>query len=459
VTVGEALAEARAVAGLTVDEVSERTKIREVVIRGIERDEYDACGGDLFVRGYVRVIADAVGIDAQPLIHEYDKSHKRDSAPAADPGAQAGPASETGPAPAPESQAEADPVNAEPAPAPDPTPAPDPMPAPDPTPAPEPTPEPLPAQSATPVDEPAPTVTDLPQAATPGEEPPADHLAADAGSQLGYEAMPQPGYELVPLRIQPGPRLHPSLTRRTWRRWLRDRRRSVAAAVSVVVVLAVAAIAGTLVDSSAGSTGAGVGMGAAASPNATHQAPPPRGAAAGADSVGASARKSAAKAAPHAKRTAPARRVPVRQLAVSFAEAFGPDGPGDGDNPDNAMNAVRPGAAQPWNTQWYKSARFGALKSGTGLLLDMGSTVTITSVTVRLGPRPGAELELRVAQQPDPAAFRTSGTVTAASATATLTPAAPVQARYVLLWCTRLPPSGTGTYQLFVHRVTVEGRP
>ena len=72
-TVGEALAEARYRAGLTVDEVSDRTRIREAVIRGIEQDDYDACGGDLYVRGYVRAIAGAVGIDAQPLIREYDQ--------------------------------------------------------------------------------------------------------------------------------------------------------------------------------------------------------------------------------------------------------------------------------------------------------------------------------------------------------------------------------------------------
>jgi len=72
VTVGEALAEARYRAGLTVDELSERTRIREAVIRCIEHDDYDACGGELYVHGYVRAIAGAIGIDAQPLIREYD---------------------------------------------------------------------------------------------------------------------------------------------------------------------------------------------------------------------------------------------------------------------------------------------------------------------------------------------------------------------------------------------------
>jgi len=71
VTVGQTLTEARYQAGLTVDELSERTRIRGTVIRSIEQDDYEACGGDLYVRGYVRALAGAVGIDAQPLIREF----------------------------------------------------------------------------------------------------------------------------------------------------------------------------------------------------------------------------------------------------------------------------------------------------------------------------------------------------------------------------------------------------
>ena len=71
-TVGETLTEARCQAGLSVDELSERTRIRGTVIRSIEQDDYAACGGDLYARGYVRAIAGAVGIDAQPLIREFD---------------------------------------------------------------------------------------------------------------------------------------------------------------------------------------------------------------------------------------------------------------------------------------------------------------------------------------------------------------------------------------------------
>ena len=74
--VGEALAEARGRAGLTVAEVSQRTRIREPVIRGIEGDDYSACGGDFYARGNIRSIAKAVGTDPEPLICEYDAVHR-----------------------------------------------------------------------------------------------------------------------------------------------------------------------------------------------------------------------------------------------------------------------------------------------------------------------------------------------------------------------------------------------
>ena len=74
--VGEALVEARGRAGLTVAEVSQRTRIKEPVIRGIEDDDYSACGGDFYARGNIRGIAKAVGADPEPLICEYDAAHR-----------------------------------------------------------------------------------------------------------------------------------------------------------------------------------------------------------------------------------------------------------------------------------------------------------------------------------------------------------------------------------------------
>jgi len=76
VRVGEALAEARGRACLTVAEVSQRTRIREAIITGIEREDFSACGGDFYARGDIRSIAKAVGADPEPLICEYDAAHR-----------------------------------------------------------------------------------------------------------------------------------------------------------------------------------------------------------------------------------------------------------------------------------------------------------------------------------------------------------------------------------------------
>jgi cytoskeletal protein RodZ len=75
VSIGDALAAARREAGLTITQVSQRTCIRETIVRGIERGDYSACGGDFYARGHIRSIARAVGLDPEELVREYDATH------------------------------------------------------------------------------------------------------------------------------------------------------------------------------------------------------------------------------------------------------------------------------------------------------------------------------------------------------------------------------------------------
>ena len=75
-SIGEELAQARGHAGLTVAQVSQRTRIRQTIIRSIESDDYSVCGGDFYARGHIRSIAKVVGADPGPLIREYDQSHR-----------------------------------------------------------------------------------------------------------------------------------------------------------------------------------------------------------------------------------------------------------------------------------------------------------------------------------------------------------------------------------------------
>jgi hypothetical protein len=84
VSVGVDLAEARRRVGLTVTQVSKKTRIREAVIRGIEGDDYSLCGGDFYARGHIRAIARAVGADPGPLLAAYDAARRAPPATAAE---------------------------------------------------------------------------------------------------------------------------------------------------------------------------------------------------------------------------------------------------------------------------------------------------------------------------------------------------------------------------------------
>ncbi len=199
---------------------------------------------------------------------------------------------------------------------------------------------------------------------------------------------------------------------------------------------------------------AGAASGAAASAAAVAGGHPARSAAP-VSAPPATAPAIAPSAASH-QSTAPQ---PQTQTIVPVsAIAFGPDGTADGDNPRSAGHVITD-PASGWLTQWYATASFGGLKAGTGLLLDMGRTVTITSVRLTLGGLPGARVELRLGTVPSLQHLAVARTATATAAVLTLKLARAVRARYVLLWFTHLPPDGAGTYQVFVHQVTVDGIP
>ena len=75
VSIGETLARTRQDAGLSITQISQRTRIRETVIRGIENDDFPPCSGDFYARGHIRSVAKVAGVDADPLIREYDAAH------------------------------------------------------------------------------------------------------------------------------------------------------------------------------------------------------------------------------------------------------------------------------------------------------------------------------------------------------------------------------------------------
>lgn len=69
--VGERLALARRAHGLSIEDVATRTKLRPRIIEAIEAGEFDLSGGEVYVIGHLRMIANAVGEDAEDVVQEY----------------------------------------------------------------------------------------------------------------------------------------------------------------------------------------------------------------------------------------------------------------------------------------------------------------------------------------------------------------------------------------------------
>ena len=336
-SIGATLAAARRRSGLTLSEVSERAGVTEPIIRGIEQDDYAACGGDSIARTHIRAIAGAVGEDPVPLMDEYDERWGS------------------------------------------------------------------------------------------ADDGPADDKAVLPG--------------MVTTLAKAFPPARPARTR--------ERRRVRWSAALGVLVLAVLGFASYEFV-------AGVGRAhhtaAVTTPRPIHVASQP----ATLPPVTPSAQVTSAQ--PSLSPAPSPTPVAVRTLTPVGVAAFGPSGTADGDNPQTAARALSGDPATPWVSDWYASADLNNA-AGTGLLLDMGRSVTITSVRLSLAGRPGADLQVRVGGSPVLAELRSVARSSGAGGTIRLSLTKPVQARYLLIWFTQLPPDSSGTYQASVYDITVRGQP
>ena len=328
-SIGATLASARRRSGLTVSEVSHSTRVTEPIIRGIEQDDYAACGGDFYARGHIRAIARAVGEDPSPLIDEFDSTWR------------------------------------------------------------------------------------------------------SAKEITAAEAF-QPR---MPLRK-------------------RERRRVRWTAFLAVLVLAALAFAGYKFV-------AGIGRERHASAAASPRPSPPDARTSLPSASSPAVQAGSAQACHHAlgechsvgtSRSDPGSR-PGQRGGVR------PGRPADGDNPQLAALAVGRNAATPWYSQWYATPGFADLKAGTGLLLDMGRTVTVSSVRLSLVSHSGADLALRAGSKPVLSRLPQVASAPNAGSTVHFQLGAPAHVRYVLIWFTKLPPDTAGTYQASVYKIIVQGQP
>ena len=69
--VGERIAAARMSRGLSIEDVAQATKLRPLIIEAIEEDDYSVSGGEAYLIGHLRMIAEVVGLDGGDLVDEY----------------------------------------------------------------------------------------------------------------------------------------------------------------------------------------------------------------------------------------------------------------------------------------------------------------------------------------------------------------------------------------------------
>jgi len=445
VGIGGALAEARTEAGMTVTQVSERTRIREKIIRDIEHDDYSACGGDYYARGHIRAIARVVGTDPVPLIEEYDAARvppdldepddgRADSHGWRIPGLHRGTyggleaiglagnarwegtfngTTETGNGVARNSVAGIGNGSAG-----------------------------LLPDAELDADADAVTDTDLYDPGTLAPEgtvtergaailESATRWAGSARSRLARP--PEPVGSGVPGGITAAEAFRPTMPLEP------RRRRRGAGLLALIVLAAIGALVYVLV---AGGS----------KPSPAH-APSHHSAGTTSAKHSSSGRHPSGKST--AKTTAPS-QAPTRLAAVS-ATAFGPGGAAQGDNPQRAALVLDRNDSVGWQTDWYGTATFGGMQSGTGLLLDMGRSVTVTSARIRLGPAAGGVIELRAGNIASLRHLHVVARATNPGGTLTIPVSSPISARYLLIWFKALPPDSTGTYQATVYKVSLLG--
>jgi hypothetical protein len=88
----------------------------------------------------------------------------------------------------------------------------------------------------------------------------------------------------------------------------------------------------------------------------------------------------------------------------------------------------------------------------------MGHQVAITGAVISLGSTRGADFQLRVGDSRSSLGdLQPVARATDAGGRVRLQPTKPVHARYILVWFTKLSPDNSGTFQVSVYNVRLEG--
>ncbi|MFF2728339.1 serine/threonine protein kinase [Streptomyces sp. NPDC058008] len=138
---------------------------------------------------------------------------------------------------------------------------------------------------------------------------------------------------------------------------------------------------------------------------------------------------------------------PSKPVTIVGAQDYDPLGDGS-EKPASIKNVYDGDASSYWTTDGYYSADFGRLKEGVGVVLDLGEVQQVGNVQVSfLGG--STSVELRTTADATVPSMPTGFTKAAAGSgtKVSLKPDKPVEARYLLVWLTKLPMSDGGSYR------------
>jgi eukaryotic-like serine/threonine-protein kinase len=150
--------------------------------------------------------------------------------------------------------------------------------------------------------------------------------------------------------------------------------------------------------------------------------------------------------------TSPAAKPTSQKLTPASVRALNrpphPDGAADSD----VSKATDASKSSAWTTQHYASATFGGLRSGIGLVLDMGKTVTVSNVKVLMPAGTPGTVELHIGDAANSSTTQTDKQDASGSFTLNGKQA---KGRYVTLYFTKLP--NIGEFRATVRDVAVYG--
>ncbi|HWG98620.1 MAG TPA: serine/threonine protein kinase, partial [Pilimelia sp.] len=134
---------------------------------------------------------------------------------------------------------------------------------------------------------------------------------------------------------------------------------------------------------------------------------------------------------------------------------------------DGVAHTVDGDPETQWETDHYTTAKFGNLKPGMGVLINLGSPRAISSVKVQFSAA-GARTQIRWGTSDHPStatgdkelvrAFKELAPLTVAGATHAFGDFDPDQRyQYLLVWVTEMPDDNGRGFHIGIQEITVEG--